>query len=90
MAPMDYLRIGEAGFAVDHIPPNRMVGYPEGPPAARLSEAHDQRDSPRIDAMPKASTSLTHWGAFTADVRDGDIASVRPFNGDADPSPLLG
>jgi biotin/methionine sulfoxide reductase len=87
---MDYLRIGEAGFAVDHIPPNRMVGYSEDPPAARLPEAHDQRDSPRIDAMPKASTSLTHWGAFTADVRDGDIASVLPFNGDADPSPLLG
>ena len=35
-------------------------------------------------------SSLTHWGAFTADVRDGDIASVRPFAGDDDPSPLLG
>ncbi|MDP9166752.1 MAG: molybdopterin-dependent oxidoreductase [Actinomycetota bacterium] len=40
--------------------------------------------------MAKPSTSLTHWGAFTADVRDGDIASVAPFAGDADPSPLLG
>jgi biotin/methionine sulfoxide reductase len=40
--------------------------------------------------MPKRATSLTHWGAFTADVRDGDIASVRPFDGDDDPSPLLG
>lgn len=40
--------------------------------------------------MPKLSTSLTHWGAFTADVRDGDIAAVAPFDGDADPSPLLG
>jgi len=37
-----------------------------------------------------AGSSLTHWGAFHADVRDGDIASVRPFAGDADPSPLLG
>ena len=37
-----------------------------------------------------ASTSLTHWGAFSADVRGGDIAAVRPFDGDADPSPLLG
>lgn len=35
-------------------------------------------------------TSLTHWGGFSADVRDGDIASVRPLAGDADPSPLLG
>src|SRR6195952_2786273 len=40
--------------------------------------------------MAKSSTSLTHWGAFTADVRDGDIASVQPFAADADPSPLLG
>ena len=40
--------------------------------------------------MGKASTSLTHWGAFTAEVRDGDIASVRADDGDDDPSPLLG
>lgn len=35
-------------------------------------------------------TTLTHWGAFSADVRDGELAAVRPFDGDADPSPLLG
>ncbi|CQD22484.1 molybdopterin guanine dinucleotide-containing S/N-oxide reductase [Mycolicibacterium conceptionense] len=40
--------------------------------------------------MPQSPTSLAHWGAFTADVADGDIASVRPLMGDADPSPLLG
>jgi biotin/methionine sulfoxide reductase len=40
--------------------------------------------------MTKALTSLAHWGAFIADVRDGDIASVRPVDGDEDPSPLLG
>src|ERR1041384_5902713 len=34
--------------------------------------------------------SLAHWGAFTADVVDGDIAAVHPMRGDADPSPLLG
>ncbi|MGE2718573.1 molybdopterin guanine dinucleotide-containing S/N-oxide reductase [Mycolicibacterium celeriflavum] len=39
--------------------------------------------------MP-APVSLTHWGAFTAEMRDGDIAAVRPIEGDADPSPLLG
>jgi len=33
---------------------------------------------------------LAHWGAFVADVRDGDIASVRADDGDEDPSPLLG
>lgn len=39
--------------------------------------------------MP-APVSLTHWGAFAAEMRDGDIATVSPFEGDADPSPLLG
>jgi biotin/methionine sulfoxide reductase len=40
--------------------------------------------------MAQRRTSLTHWGAFTADVRAGDIAAVIPFAGDAAPSPLLG
>ncbi|GAS95381.1 molybdopterin oxidoreductase [Mycolicibacterium canariasense] len=33
--------------------------------------------------------SLAHWGAFTAEVSDGDITAVTPRAGDADPSPLL-
>ncbi|MBO0677003.1 molybdopterin-dependent oxidoreductase [Mycolicibacterium sp. S2-37] len=37
-----------------------------------------------------ATMSLTHWGAFTADVESGDIVAVTPPAGDADPSPLLG
>lgn len=37
-----------------------------------------------------ARTSLTHWGAFSAEVHNGDLTAVRPFDGDADPSPLLG
>lgn len=40
--------------------------------------------------MPQSPASLAHWGAFTADVTDGDIAAVTPLTGDADPSPLLG
>lgn len=40
--------------------------------------------------MPQSPTSLAHWGAFTADVADGDITDVTPMTGDADPSPLLG
>lgn len=40
--------------------------------------------------MPQSPASLAHWGAFTADVADGDIAAVEPLAGDADPSPLLG
>ena len=40
--------------------------------------------------MAHAPTSLTHWGAFSADIESGDIASVTPLDGDTDPSPLLG
>jgi biotin/methionine sulfoxide reductase len=40
--------------------------------------------------MARSSTSLAHWGAFTAEVERGDITSVQPMVGDADPSPLLG
>ena len=40
--------------------------------------------------MVSARTSLTHWGAFSADMEAGEIAAVTPFDGDADPSPLLG
>ena len=37
-----------------------------------------------------SGSSLAHWGAFTADVTDGEITSVRPMAGDTDPSALLG
>src|SRR6202008_824117 len=40
--------------------------------------------------MTHAPTSLTHWGAFSAGIESGDIASVTPLDGDTDPSPLLG
>ncbi len=40
--------------------------------------------------MGRAPTSLTHWGAFSASVTDGEITAVAPIPGDADPSPLLG
>ncbi|OBB60623.1 molybdopterin oxidoreductase [Mycobacterium sp. 852013-51886_SCH5428379] len=42
------------------------------------------------ESAAPAPMSLTHWGAFRADVRAGDIAAVTPPPGDADPSPLLG
>lgn len=40
--------------------------------------------------MPQSPATLAHWGAFTADLADGDIAAVAPAAGDTDPSPLLG
>jgi len=39
---------------------------------------------------PTTRTSLTHWGAFRAEVDAGEIAAVRPDAADVDPSPLLG
>src|SRR3954463_349227 len=39
--------------------------------------------------MGQTYTSATHWGAFSAQVRDGDIVSVAPISGDTNPSPQL-
>jgi biotin/methionine sulfoxide reductase len=33
---------------------------------------------------------LSHWGAFDAEVEDGSLVAIRPFEHDPDPSPLLG
>jgi biotin/methionine sulfoxide reductase len=40
--------------------------------------------------MIRPPASLAHWGAFSANVIDDEIASVTPIAGDSDPSPLLG
>jgi biotin/methionine sulfoxide reductase len=32
----------------------------------------------------------SHWGAFEAEVADGTVVAVRPYQHDPDPSPLLG
>ncbi len=31
----------------------------------------------------------SHWGAFFAEVEDGRVVGVRPFEHDPDPSPLI-
>ncbi|MDQ4060999.1 MAG: molybdopterin-dependent oxidoreductase, partial [Pseudomonadota bacterium] len=31
----------------------------------------------------------SHWGAFHAEVRDGRVVGVRPFEKDPDPSPII-
>ena len=31
----------------------------------------------------------SHWGAFLAEVEDGRVVGVRPFERDPDPSPLI-
>ncbi|MDH3228907.1 MAG: molybdopterin guanine dinucleotide-containing S/N-oxide reductase [Alphaproteobacteria bacterium] len=33
--------------------------------------------------------SVTHWGAFSTEVKDGRLVAVRPFAGDPDPSPMI-
>ena len=32
----------------------------------------------------------SHWGAFEAELENGEVAAVHPFAGDPDPSLLLG
>ena len=42
--------------------------------------------------MPSALKTVphsSHWGAFTAIVRDGRVIQARPIAGDPDPSPML-
>jgi len=38
---------------------------------------------------PKLVRNHSHWGAFLAEVANGRIVSVRPFERDPDPSPLI-
>lgn len=33
---------------------------------------------------------MSHWGMYSVEVENGDVAAVHPHEGDADPSPLLG
>src|SRR4051794_36510635 len=33
---------------------------------------------------------LSHWGAYEAEVADGELVGVHPFAADPNPSPLLG
>ena len=32
--------------------------------------------------------TATHWGAYTAHVKDGKVTAIEPFAGDPDPSPI--
>src|ERR1700738_3776129 len=66
-------------------PSNRMVGRWAG-----IADRRTSLTGSRLANMPLAPTSLTHWGAFSAGIESGDIASVTPLDGDTDPSPLLG
>jgi biotin/methionine sulfoxide reductase len=38
----------------------------------------------------KVVRNHSHWGAFLAEVKDGRIVGVRPFERDPDPSTLIG
>src|ERR1700735_1374616 len=39
--------------------------------------------------MTKLVRNHSHWGAFLAEVADGRVVGVRPFERDPDPSPLI-
>ena len=36
----------------------------------------------------KKFTTVTHWGAYKIETRDGNIVSMLPFSQDPDPSPI--
>ena len=40
--------------------------------------------------MATSFRNSSHWGAFLADVENGRVIGVRPFEQDPDPSPMLG
>jgi biotin/methionine sulfoxide reductase len=40
-------------------------------------------------ATRDVKSHLSHWGAFDAEVRDGDRVAIHPFEHDPEPSPLL-
>ncbi len=42
-----------------------------------------------VQVSGSARLSHTHWGAFTPEVRDGEVIGVTPIETDLDPSPLL-
>jgi anaerobic selenocysteine-containing dehydrogenase len=39
--------------------------------------------------MTKLIRNHAHWGAFLAEVEDGRVVGVRPFEHDPDPSPMI-
>ncbi len=39
--------------------------------------------------MTKLVRNHSHWGSFYAEVEDGRVVGVRPFERDPDPSPLI-
>ena len=39
--------------------------------------------------MTKLVRNHAHWGAFLAEVEDGRVVGVRPFEHDPDPSPMI-
>ncbi len=55
-----------------NLPSNRMVG--------RLGGLSPTGVFPTLALMTDAPTTLTHWGAFSAGVESGDIASVAPLD----------
>ncbi len=45
---------------------------------------------PRMAHPRMAHSHMAHWGMFEAVSDGGEVTAVRPFAGDADPSPVLG
>src|SRR5690242_15899353 len=63
--------------------------YTNWPACARLRGCGKTLQSNEAHSMTKLVRHHSHWGAFLAEVEDGKVVGVRPFEHDPEPSPLI-
>ena len=70
--------------------PRRSHGRPQGPPLRIGVRCDIVGRGTGTNVMTRTLVrNHSHWGAFTAEVEDGRIVGVRPFERDTDPSPIV-
>src|SRR6185437_287715 len=72
--------------------PSRPPRRPRRRAAPSPPRCRDRGRGARIGTMPHVAgaTHTSHWGAYTAQVRDGELVGIEPRADDPLPSPLLG
>src|ERR1039457_305518 len=66
-----------------HLYPTLNICLAPAPPSAR-------RRGRRINQTMGVKHTASHWGAIRANVQDGRLISVEPFDKDRNPSPIIG
>src|ERR1700686_2382070 len=64
------------------------MGRPRGPPL-RIPAQYDNVRRNRKPPMTKLVRNHSHYGAYIAEVEDGRVVGVRPFEHDPNPSPII-